>query len=120
MNKVNSSKKDYMYALEGISYAQILVNSYSKKLEENMNLLRKQGVLSGDTGEEYIKKLSMCVDTVNGVKDKFNILAGKVAEICNKNEAHLANDFMADFDKASKMFDAKAQEIRTKKISAAQ
>lgn len=108
---IRSVQRDYQYALEGVGFAQQVINNYKQKLDETLAQLNNPEVMGGETGKEYVKRLQQAIEVIEAVLDRYNKFVNKVAEICRENGAHVDNTMMNDFDAVQKQFAAKAEEI---------
>lgn len=108
---INSKQADYQYALEGVGFAQQVINNHKQRLDETITNLSNPEVMGGETGKEYAKRTQQAVEVVEAVLQKYNAFGNKVAEICRQNGAHIDGSMMDDFSAVEKAFAAKADEI---------
>lgn len=108
---IRSVQRDYQYALEGVGFAQQVINNYKQKLDETLAQLNNPEVMGGETGKEYVKRLQQAIEVIEAVLNRYNAFVNKVAEICRQNGAHVDDAMMSDFDAVQKQFAAKAEEI---------
>lgn len=108
---IRSKQSDYQYALEGVGFAQQVINNQKQRLDEEITNLNNPEVMGGETGKEYAKRAQQAVEVVDAVLNRYNAFANKVAEMCRQNGAHVDTAMMADFDAVQKAFASKAEEI---------
>lgn len=111
MKGIASSKADYQYALEGVGFAQQVINNRKNTLDEIITELNSPSVMGGETGKEYCKRLQAAVDTVDALLKKYNAFANAIVEKCKENGAQVEDSMMQDFDAVQRAFAAKAEEI---------
>ena len=117
MAQIRSSKSDYLYALEGVSYAMIILKNKMNQIDDLMKELNNPNLMEGETAKEYLNKLSSAKETVEGILNKLQKFNDKATEICNNNGCYLANDVMDDYESVLKKFNAKKEEIKNKVIT---
>lgn len=108
---IQSKQADYQYALEGVGFAQQVINNKKEALDDIITGLNSPEVMGGETGAEYVKRLQESVEVVGAVLKKYNAFANKVTEICKQNGAQVSESMMEDFDAVQKAFAVKASEI---------
>lgn len=108
---INTKRKDYQFALEGLSYATAYTRRNMDMIDEIIKGLSKPDVMDGETGKEYCKRLSEAVNVVNACIERFNAFGKKVEEICKKNGAFVDQKVMEDFDQTKAMFNKIAGDI---------
>lgn len=110
-NQIRTSKADYMYTLEGITYASNILKNRQQAIEDSLKSLSAPGVLSGETGEEMISKLKEAQSVVTECCAKFNRLADVVYEQCRKNGIYLDTALMVDFEESKTKFAQIAERV---------
>lgn len=113
MAGIYTKQQDYQYALEGISYIQIILRNAGKDIADIVQELNHPEVMGGETGREYCKRLNEAVTVVDACIERFNAFATKVAEVCRANGAFVDQTVLEDFDKVQKLFATKADEIKS-------
>lgn len=108
---IRSSKADYVWVLNGISDANTIIKGCRDGIHDKLAALKVEGVMSGETGDEFNKRLEFAVNTVDVVAERFDKLADYVAKTCADNGAFIDRNLADNFDEASKRMIALAGEI---------
>lgn len=110
-NEIRSKQADYQYALEGMYYAQQIINRTKEDFDNTFVEINNPEVMGGETGKDYCKRMEQVVAILDSIIKKYNAFANKITEVCNENGHYIDTTMMGDFDAMQKKFAAKAEEI---------
>lgn len=110
---MRSKQSDYQYALTGIGFAGQVLKHNMVVISDIIKTISGNGMLEGETGKEYVKKLNEVGEVVNSTSLKFNSFANAVEEKCRQNGAFVDDQVMSSFDDVQKRFATFAEEVKS-------
>lgn len=106
---MRSSLQDYEKVQEGLFYAKTLLDQKEDDMTTALSQLKADGVMSGETGEEYIKRLAAVVDTSLSFNNVIRRMSTAADEKCQENGGQVVNA-VDNFEEAKRRLTAIADD----------